>query len=78
MLKSAEKPVVVLTDHHTTKGIIKKTTLNTTLVNRANRRLIAVLIYLAEYNLKVYHIPGHFNIVPDTLLRLPADTDVRD
>ena len=58
ILKSAEKPVVILTDHHTIKGIIKKTTLDTISVNQANRYLITALVYLAEYNLKVYHIPG--------------------
>ena len=73
-----EKPVVILTDHHTIKGIVKKTTLDTTLINQANHYLITVLIYLAEYNLKIYHIPGHLNTIPDTLLRLPADINVRD
>ena len=29
MLKSAEKPVVVLTDHYAIKGIVEKTTLDT-------------------------------------------------
>lgn len=33
MLKSAERPVVVLTDHHATKGIVEKTTLDTTSVD---------------------------------------------
>ena len=70
--------MVILTNHHTIKGIVEKTTLDTTLINRANRCLITVLVYLAEYNLKVYHIPGQFNIIPDTLLRLPVDTNARD
>ena len=70
--------MVILTNHYIIKGIIEKTTLDTTLVNWANRRLIAILIYLAEYNLKIYHVPGYLNIVLDTLLRLPADTDARD
>ena len=78
ILKSAEKPVVILTDHHIIKGIIKKTTLNTISINQTNHYLIAVSIYLTEYNLKVYHIPGRLNTIPDTLLRLPADTDARD
>ena len=78
MLKSAEKPVIILTDYHTIKGIIEKTILDTMLVNQANYYFIAVLIYLAEYNLKVYHIPGYLNIIPDALLWLPADTDARD
>ena len=73
-----EKPVVILINHHAIKGIIEKTTLDTILINRANYCLIMVLIYLAEYNLKVYYIPGHFNIILDTLLRLPTDTDARD
>ena len=70
--------MVVLTDHYTIKGIVEKTTLDTISVDQANRCLIAALIYLTEYNLKVYHIPGYLNTVPDTLLRLPADTDARD
>ena len=78
MLKSAEKPVVVLTDYHTTKGIVKKTTLNTTLVNQANRYFITVSIYLTKYNLKIYHVPGYLNTIPDTLLWLPADINAHD
>ena len=70
--------MVVLTDHYAIKGIVKKTTLDTISVNQANHCFIAVLIYLAEYDLKVYYIPGHLNTVPDTLLRLPVDTDARD
>ena len=70
--------MVVLTDHHAIKGIVEKITLDTTSVNQTNRRLITVLIYLAEYNLKIYHVPGHLNTIPDTLLQLPADTDARD
>ena len=60
--------MIILTDHHTIKSIVKKTTLDNMLINWANHRLITVLIYLAKYNLKVYHIPGHLNIIPDTLL----------
>ena len=78
ILKSAEKPVVILTDHHAIKGIIKKTTLDTMLINQANRCFIAVSIYLAEYDLKIYHIPGRLNIVPNTLLRLPINTNARN
>ena len=70
--------MVVLTNHHTIKGIVKKTTLDTTSINQANRRLITASVYLTKYNLKIYHIPGQFNTVPDTLLRLPVNTNTRN
>ena len=69
-LYSSKYPVVVLTDYGAIKGIIKRTTIITSSVDRANRRLINASIYLSEYNLKIYHIPGKKNIVPDALSRL--------
>lgn len=35
-------------------------------------------MYLGEYDLKVYYVPGRLNTVPDALSRLPADPDARD
>ena len=72
MLKSSELPVTVLTDHASTKGIVKKNTLQTTSTDRANRRLIYASTYLSEYDLEVFHIPGRLNAVPDALSRLPG------
>ena len=71
-LHSSKHPVIVLTDHGATKGIIKRTTIITSSVDRANRRLINASIYLNEYNLKIYYMPGKKNIIPDALSCLPA------
>ena len=71
-LHSSKYLVVVLTDYCAIKGIIKRTTIITNSVDRANRRLINANIYLSEYNLKIYHVPSRKNIVPNALSRLPA------
>ena len=76
MIHSARMPVVVLTDHAATRGIVEQTTLDTSSTNRANRRLINVSIYLSQYDLKVYHLPGRLNFVPDALSRLTALGDL--
>jgi Reverse transcriptase (RNA-dependent DNA polymerase)/RNase H-like domain found in reverse transcriptase/Integrase zinc binding domain len=74
-LHSSNVPVVVLTDHSATKGIVEQTSLNTTSTDRANRRLINASIYLSQYQFDVYHIPGRLNYVPDALSRLHAAGD---
>lgn len=68
-------PVIVLTDHSATKGIVEQTNLDTSSTDRANRRLINASIYLSQYDLKVYHLPGRLNYVPDALSRLAALQD---
>ena len=75
-LHCCEKPVIVLTDHSATRGIIEQTSLRTTSTDRANRRLINASIYLSQYKLKVYHVPGKLNFVPDALSRLKTKEDI--
>jgi RNase H-like domain found in reverse transcriptase/Reverse transcriptase (RNA-dependent DNA polymerase)/Chromo (CHRromatin Organisation MOdifier) domain/Integrase zinc binding domain len=75
MIQSSNKPVVVLTDHSATKGIVDQTTLNTTSTDRANKRLINSSIYLSQYGLQIYHLPGRLNFVPDALSRLQSVLD---
>ena len=75
MIHSSNHPVVVLTDHAATKGIVEKSPLTTTSTERSNRRLICAAIYLSEYNLQIYHLPGRLNFVPDALSRLKALQD---
>lgn len=76
---SNRHPIVVLTDHESTMGIVNRSTLNTTSTDRANRRLINAAIYLDQYHLDVVHLPGRLNLVPDALSRLskPGDVDER-
>lgn len=75
VLQSANQPVIVLTDHAATKGIVDQTSLSTTSTDRANKRLVNASIYLSQYGLNVYHLPGKFNFVPDALSRLRAVVD---
>lgn len=51
-------------------GIVKQTSLNTTSADRSNRCLEVILIYLSQYDLKIHHIAGRQNFVPDALSRL--------
>jgi hypothetical protein len=75
MIHSSRLPVNVLTDHSSTRGIVEQTRLDTSSTDRANRRLITASVYLSEYDLKVYHLPGRLNFVPDALSRLTALQD---
>lgn len=75
IIHSANKTVIVLTDHSATKGIVEKTKMETTSTDRANKRLINASVYLSQFNLKVHHLAGKLNFVPDALSRLRAKTD---
>jgi Integrase zinc binding domain len=44
-------------------------------VDRANKKLINVSVYLSQYALKIYHLAGKKNLVPDALSRLAAVGD---
>ncbi len=72
MLYSSNLPVTVLTDYSVTKDIVDQTILNTNSTDRANRQLINALVYLSQYQLNVYYIPGRLNHVPDALSCLQA------
>lgn len=74
---SSNGPVIVLTDHSATKGIVEKVGLQTTSVDRANKHLINASVYLSQYNIKVFHLPGEKKFVPDALSRLRAIADVQ-
>ncbi|EAQ84379.1 hypothetical protein CHGG_08393 [Chaetomium globosum CBS 148.51] len=75
MIHSSRHPVNVLTDHSSTRGIVEQTRLDTSSTDRSNRRLITASVYLSEYDLKVFHLPGRLNFVPDALSRLTAVQD---
>ena len=75
MLQSANLPVVVLTDYSATKGIVEQTNLSTSSTDRVNKRFVNASIYLLQYSLRVYHLPGRLNVVPDALSRLRAVQD---
>src|SRR3954466_13928619 len=76
VIYSNNHPVIVLTDHSFTKGIVEQTKLDTSLTDRANRRLINASIYLSSYALKLYYLLGILNFVPNALSRLKVVGDV--
>lgn len=76
-LQSSKQSTVVLTDHSATKQVVEKTSLETSSTDRANRRLVVASIYLSEYDLEVFHLPGKKNFIPDALSGMTApETDV--
>jgi hypothetical protein len=75
VIHSSKGPVIVLTDHSATKGIVEQTSLRTSSTDRANKRLINASVYLSQFDLKTYHVPGRPNLVPDALSRLRAKQD---
>ena len=72
MIEASESPTTVWTDHSATIGIGKSTSLSTTSTDRLNLRLIRASEYLQRFNLKLVHIPGKSNVVPDALSRLAS------
>ncbi len=72
MIHSARLLVNVLTDYASTRSIIEQTYLDISSTDRANRRLITALVYLSEYDLKVFHLSRRLNYVPNALSRLKA------
>jgi len=62
--------VVVLIDYESIYKIVYHDILNTISIDRINRRLINISVYLSIYQFDIYYILGRLNFVSDTLLRL--------
>jgi hypothetical protein len=68
--------VVVFTDHQATKDIVLQTNFRHSTPHRQNLRLVRASLYLSQFpQIKVRHIPGRLNVVPDALSRLQAIED---
>jgi hypothetical protein len=68
--------VVVFTDHQATKDIAVQTNFRHSAPHRQNLRLVRASLYLSQFpQIKVLHIPGRLNVVPDALSRLQAIED---
>ena len=72
IIQSNTLPVQVLTDHAATKRIVKHTSFVTLDLNKANLKLANATNWLSQFELRVYHIPGKTNVIPDALSRLPV------
>ncbi|KDN69113.1 hypothetical protein CSUB01_12601, partial [Colletotrichum sublineola] len=72
LVQSNKHEVIILTDHAAAKGIITHTSLRTLDLNKANLKLANAANYLSQFRLKIFHVPGKLNVVPDALSRLPV------
>ncbi len=70
MLHFNKYKVVVLIDYESIYKIVYHDILNTISIDRINRRLINISVYLSIYQFDIYYILGRLNFVSDTLLRL--------
>ena len=71
IIKSSQKPpVVVYTNHSAAISISKQTILNISSTNKLNLRLIRAFQYLSSFNLELRHKAGKTNIVLNALSRL--------
>lgn len=68
MLKSAEKLMIIYTDHFTTLNIVQQFSLTSiTFINKMNLQLVCASEYLQRFCLDVQHKANKVNIVSDTL-----------
>jgi hypothetical protein len=73
------KEVHIFTDHQATKDIALQENFRHSTPHRQNLRLVRASLYLSQFpQIKITHIPGRLNVVPDALSRLTADTPEND
>jgi hypothetical protein len=71
--------VVVFTDHQATRDIAKQTNFRHSTPHKQNLRLVRASLYLSQFpQIKILHIPGRLNVIPDALSRLQAADDTTD
>lgn len=65
-------PAVVYTDHSSTVGIAKATSLSSVSLERQNLRLVRASQFIQQFRLRIFHKPGKTNKIADALSRLPS------
>jgi hypothetical protein len=71
--------VFVFTDHQATKGIAAQQNFRHSAPHRQNLRLVRASLYLSQFpQLKVFHVPGKLNVMPDALSRLQSQQTTND
>ena len=72
LVEGCNAPVIIYTDHASTKGIMSHTNLGSSCVDKLNRRLIRASQYVSQFSLDIRHRPGASNVPADSLSRLPS------
>ncbi len=54
---------------------MNQTSLDTVFTDHANRHFVNTSVYFTIYLLDIYHLPGYFNLVPNTLSHLKTLED---
>ena len=70
LIQTADKRVIIFTDHSATTDIAKQVTLSSSSTDRLNLRLVRASQYVSQFDLDVRWRPGKQNVVPDALSRL--------
>lgn len=71
LVEAATLPFVIYTDHASTVGISKQTSMNPVSSEHLNLRLVRASIYIQQFHLQVYHRQGKENVLADALSRMP-------
>ena len=72
MIESAEKTVIVFTDHASSTAIACQMRLQSSNIDRLNQHLIRASAYLSQFDLDIRYKPGKQHILPDALSRLAS------
>lgn len=74
LIELSKQIVMVQTDHSSIVDITQQRLITATAsMMRMNVRFIKASQFLSQFLLKIQHKPGHLNVIPDALLRLPSD-----
>ncbi|KAJ5977319.1 hypothetical protein N7501_000661 [Penicillium viridicatum] len=64
-------PAIIYTDHSSTTGIAKATSLSSISLERQNLRLVRASQFIQQFRLRIFHRPGKTNKIADAFSRLP-------
>lgn len=73
LIESSKYEIMVQTDHSSIVDISRQKLITaTTSTMKMNVRLIRASQFLSQFSLNIRHKPGHLNVIPDALSRLPC------
>lgn len=73
LIESSKYEIMAQTDHSSIVDISRQKLITaTTSTMKMNVRLIRASQFLSQFSLNIRHKPGHLNVIPDVLSRLPS------